>query len=360
MKMKIILPLFISIIILTISCNNDAVIPPDEEPTTGVFDFIRGVDISFLPEIETTSTVFKNSDNEQKGVLTIVKEAGCNTVRIRLWHNPITIHSSFGEVKTLAERVRNAGLKVWLCVHYSDTWADPGNQEVPAAWNGLDLATLKDSVTNYTIRIVTEIQPDFIQIGNEINNGFMWTNGQWNPDFHELLKVGCQAVRNTSDSCQIMIHHAGISGVSTFFDNITNNSIDYDLIGISYYPIWHGKDLDALSNTMKSLKSNYNKKVIIAETAYPFTFDWKDWTNNIIGDDSQTLNEYPATPNGQRDFLRKIKEISTDEDNFGFCYWGTEWVAFRGDQATNGSTWENQALFDFNNKAVPAMEVLGE
>lgn len=358
--MKFIQLLFIAGILLIISCNDDAIVPPDEEPTTRVFDFIRGADISFLPEIETTSTVFYNSKNEQKDVLTILKEAGCNTIRIRLWHNPTGVHSAYKEVKTLAQRVKDNGLKVWICVHYSDIWADPGHQEMPVAWNGLDLETLKDSVTNYTTRIVTEIQPDFIQIGNEINHGFLWTNGQWNPDYYQLLKVGCEAVRNASDSCQVMIHYAGIDDVSTFFDDITNNEIDYDLIGLSYYPIWHGKDLNALSNTMQNLKNTYNKKVVIAETAYPFTFDWEDWTNNILGDVSQIITDYPATQIGQRDFLRRIKEISIAEDNFGFCYWGTEWVAFRGDQATNGSTWENQALFDFNNKAVQALDVFGE
>ncbi|MFT6147908.1 MAG: arabinogalactan endo-1,4-beta-galactosidase [Saprospiraceae bacterium] len=354
---------FLFILALFFACNNDNITPtPEPEPTPEPlpFDYIRGVDISFLPEIETTSTSFYNEDGESKDALTILKEAGCNTIRIRLWHSPSSAHSSFSEVNTFAKRVHDANLKVWLTVHYSDIWADPGSQTIPTPWQGLNLDTMKDSLSNYTQRIVQEMNPDFIQIGNETNDGFLWNIGKPQNSYYELLKTACTAVRATSDSCKIMIHYAGTNGADYFFSNLQNEQIDYDLIGISYYPMWHGKNLDALSNNLKLLKDNYNHPVVIAETAYPFTLDWDDWTNNILGSDEHLIDEYPATPTGQTDFLRKIKEISIRNDNFGFCYWGTEWISFRGNQANNGSTWENQALFDFNNKALPAMQVLGE
>ena len=353
---------FLLLLTLVVACNNDN-LPPEPEPTTPepvAFDYIRGVDISFLPEIETTSTVFWNEAGEEKDVLTILKAAGCNTVRIRLWHTPNSVHSSFSEVKTFAKRVHDSGLKVWLTVHYSDTWADPGSQTMPAAWQGLSLEILKDSLSNYTKRIVDEMNPDFIQIGNETNDGFLWTIGKLQNDYYELLKTGCIAVRATSDSCKIMIHYAGTNGATSFFSNIQNQQIDYDLIGISYYPIWHGKNLDALADNLKRLHENYNHPVVIAETSYPFTLGWDDWTNNVLGGNEQLIDDYPATATGQANFLRKIKEISIQNGNYGFCYWGTEWVAFRGEQANNGSSWENQALFDFNNKALSAMQVLGE
>jgi arabinogalactan endo-1,4-beta-galactosidase len=109
---------------------------------------------------------------------------------------------------------------------------------------------------------------------------------------------------------------------------------------------------------MTTLGQTYNKKVLVAETSYPFTLGWNDWTNNVIGLTNQLHPNYPATPEGQRDFLQKIKTtVQNTPNGLGFCYWGTEWIAFRGNQATNGSSWENQALWDFNRKLVPAATV---
>ena len=135
-------------------------------------------------------------------------------------------------------------------------------------------------------------------------------------------------------------------------------AIDYDYIGLSYYPIHHGKSLVALQNTMNSLGRLHNKKVIIAETSYPFTFGYNDYTNNIIGLDSQIIPAFPATNTGQRGFLSAIKNtVKQSSHGIGFCYWGSEWVAFRGPTAANGSTWENQALWDFTNNSLPVMDV---
>jgi arabinogalactan endo-1,4-beta-galactosidase len=98
--------------------------------------------------------------------------------------------------------------------------------------------------------------------------------------------------------------------------------------------------------------------VVIAETAYPFTLLWNDDTNNVVGETSQLVPGYPATPEGQLDFMIKIKEISTSfAEGFGFCYWGADFIAFKGPTATDGSDWENQAFYDFNNKALPVFNV---
>ena len=116
-------------------------------------------------------------------------------------------------------------------------------------------------------------------------------------------------------------------------------SIDYDIIGLSYYPVWHGKDLTALEAAMQELARQTGKKVMIAETSYPFTFEWNDWTNNVTGSSDQILDVYPATPQGQKDFMNEIKRISSAaETSVGFAYWGGEWVAFKGTEATNGSS----------------------
>jgi arabinogalactan endo-1,4-beta-galactosidase len=184
------------------------------------------------------------------------------------------------------------------------------------------------------------------------------TNGD---NFYQLVKECARAVREVSPDCRIMIHFAGMGGVEGFFQQLGLQQVDYDYIGLSYYPIWHGKNLGALASTITKLGAANNKKIIIAETAYPWTFDWKDWTTNIIGSEDQILPEYPATPQGQRDFLKRIRNIlESDENGLGFCYWGGEFIAFKGIQAQDGSSWENQALFDFENKALPVISVFAE
>ena len=157
-----------------------------------------------------------------------------------------------------------------------------------------------------------------------------------------------------------MLHYAGIGADASWFYN-KMTTIDYDYIGLSYYPIWHGKNLEEVKSTIITLGQAYNKKVIIAETSYPFTLGSNDWTNNVLGTSDQIIASYSATPIGQKAYLQALKEkIKETQQGFGLCYWGSEWVAFRGNQSTNGSPWENQALWDFNNKALPAMAFFGD
>ena len=339
------------------SCSKDKV-SSDVMPIPDSTTFISSVDLSSLPQIESVNTVFYNSNNQEEDILTTLKNNGVNTIRLRIWHNPSTNHSSFQEVKTFAERIKSKGLKVWLSVHYSDTWADPGNQVTPAAWQGESFNSIKDNLYDYTNNVMLEIQPDFIQIGNEINSGFLFPYGNINNNetqFIDLLSTGIQAVRDNSNTTKIIMHYAGLEGSNWFFNKL--NTLDYDIIGLSYYPIWHGKNLNELQSTITSLGTTYNKQVIIAETAYPFTLQWNDFTNNIVGLEEQLiLPDYPATPQGQRDYLAKIKEIIVATNNgIGFCYWEAGYVAFQGSNATNGSPWENQAVYDFDNKALPIL-----
>lgn len=359
--MRILVP--ICLLAFLFSCDDAKDCCPGPDPVEK--DLIRGTDISFLPEIEEAGVVFKNSAGVEKNMLDILKESGVNTIRIRLWHTPVDGHSSLAEVTALAARVKAKGMKVWLSVHYSDTWADPGHQIKPEAWSDASFSDLQDSVYLYTKKIMTEIDPDIIQIGNEINPGFLLPDGGTSagtlPNFIALLKKGVQAVRETSADTQIMIHVAGFDNANWFYQQLSTNAVDYDLIGLSYYPIWHGKDLNLVKSSIQSLGFAYNKQVVIAETAYPFSLSWEDWTNNIVGENGQLIPAYPATPEGQNNFMMKLRDIVTESSKAaGFCYWGTEWVSFKGDEATDGSTWENQALFDFDNKAVPALEAFAE
>ena len=355
--------LIVLVLILNLfSCSSSDDKAPSPAPPLSTDDFIRAADISFLPLIESEGTVYKHN-GQAENALTTLKNAGCNTVRIRLWKNPTVNQSTFAEVKALALRARQAGLKVWITVHYSDTWADPGAQTTPVAWQGLSFTDLKIAVANYTSSILTEIQPDIIQIGNEINNGLLWPQGHLitnESQCLELISIASSTIRNQSPATKIMLHYAGIgSGASWFFNKMS--AIDYDYIGLSYYPVWHGKVLADVSATINLLSQTHNKKVIIAETAYPFTLNWNDWTNNVVGLDDQLIPAYPATNAGQKNFLLAIKTLLKQTDNgIGFCYWGGEWVAFRGPTSTNGSSFENMALWDFNNNSLPVMDAFSQ
>ena len=209
--------------------------------------------------------------------------------------------------------------------------------------------------------VVEQINPNIIQIGNEINNGFLHPEGSryaQPSQFLELLSGGIQAVRDHSTGeIKIMLHYAGHQGSDVFFKRVKD--LDYDIIGLSYYPIWHGKSLTQLEQSLIQLETLYGKAIMIAETAYPFTLGWNDWTNNSVGlEDQLILPDYPATPQGQKDFVLQLKTMMIDlEGGIGLSYWGAELIAWNGEESTAGSPWENQALFDFNNQALPALDV---
>jgi arabinogalactan endo-1,4-beta-galactosidase len=323
--------------------------------------FIKAVDISGLPQIDSAAITFFNADSVAEDMLSILRANGVNTVRLRLWVNPSDGHCSLAEVKKFAESLRNKGFQLWISVHYSDSWADPSQQNTPKAWQACSFPALLDSVYAYTLGVVAEIKPEYIQIGNEINNGLLFPAGnRWSQPSNMLsiLKRASAAVRAGSKDAKIIVHYAGLKDADLFFTQI--DSIDYDVIGLSYYPIWHGKSLTLLGNTLNNVSSTFGKPVVIAETAYPFTLAWNDYTNNVVGLDSQLiLPDYPATEDGQRLFLKSISSTVFNvprSKGIGFCYWGAEQIAWRGKTATNGSSWENQALFNFDHRSVKALE----
>lgn len=349
------------LLICLFACKEDNNPPPPPPPVE--VEFMRGADLSFLPEIETYNLDFYDSAGNVKDMLTIFKEAGCNTVRLRLWHTPQNGYSGFSEVAAFSERIKEAGMKVYLTVHFSDTWADPGQQATPAAWQGLDIVHLKDSVYQYMVKVISIIQPEYVSLGNEINGGLLWETGRISNgnNLYQLLGKASQATRITSPSTKIIIHYAGLDGSDWFFSQMLSYNIIYDIIGLSYYPFWHGKNLNAMKSIVNSLSTQFDKPVLIAETSYPFTLGWEDMTHNAIGLEDQLVPGYPATPQGQLDFMMALKEtIQSMTNSAGFCYWGGEFVAFKGPQSQNGSSWENQALFDFENIALPVLAIFKE
>ena len=168
------------------------------------------------------------------------------------------------------------------------------------------------------------------------------------------MQTAITSIRKTLPSAKIMLHFGGLTNSEWFFEKTKN--LVYDYIGLSYYPVWHGTNLDNLKNKINFLSQTYNKKVLIAETAYPFSLSWNDWTNNIVGLQNQLIPGYADNGEGQKKYLMDLKNWSRQSSScIGFCYWGGEWVAFRGPQAKDGSAWENQTLWDFNNNTLPVI-----
>ncbi|GGP02252.1 hypothetical protein GCM10010992_05890 [Cloacibacterium rupense] len=359
--MKNLLTIFAALLLVSCSSGGDSP-DPTPNPTPTEDTFVRAADVSFVPEIEAAGVSFKYNNTAQDPLLTL-KNAGVNYIRIRLWHNPSDGHSGMAEVKQLATRVRNLGMKVWLTVHYSDTWADPGHQTKPVAWQSLNFTNLKSAVAVYTSQIMSEINPEIIQIGNETNDGFLWPEGKLSTNeaqYLELTNAAVSSVRNANNTTKIMLQYAGISNSADWYFNKVKN-VNYDYIGISYYPVYHGTSLADVKTKLTGLNQTFSKKVLIAETSYPFTLNWNDWTNNVVGQSNQLVSGYDATASGQKNYILAIKSLVKSVPNGqGFCYWGGEWIAFKGSQATNGSTWENQALWDFNNNALEGIQAFSK
>ena len=214
---------------------------------------IRAADLSFTPEILSAGTVFHDSTGRQRELLDIFRQAGCNAVRLRLWHGQDLSHSALEDVADFNDRLHDAGFQVILDIHYSDTWADPGKQGKPNSWKDLAFDALVDSVYAYTGMVLKRIEPEYVQIGNEINNGFLWPEGRIDHmrRFVTLLKEGIRAARQYDSELPVTIHFAGYRGSRDFYGMLAEEKVDYDIIGLSYYPSWHGKDMDRLASTLE-------------------------------------------------------------------------------------------------------------
>ena len=273
---------YILIFILIFGCQSDS---ENNDHWGGINpDLISAVDISDYPKVLSYNPTFYDENNNEINFINALIQNGVNTIRLRLWVNPADESSSLEEVKEFSNELRSMGFKIWITPHFSDTWAHPGQQQIPTNWESLSFEELKNQLYAHISQIMSEINPDYIQIGNEINTGILFPHGNIadNQDqFVELVNVGVNAVRNNSSNTKIILHCAGFESSNWFFNIV--KEVDYDVIGISYYPWWHGKSLDDLQNQLSNLSINFNKDILIAETSYPFTLGWNDWTNNNVG-----------------------------------------------------------------------------
>jgi arabinogalactan endo-1,4-beta-galactosidase len=318
---------------------------------------LRGTDFSQLLKVENEGFQFYDCDSNGLDALEILSQEGINIIRLKVWNNP-SGDASLQELVPFAQRIKAAGMQIMLTLHYSNTWADPGAQSVPSQWNGLSFESLLDSVNAFTFKVVNTLHPEYVQIGNEINHGLMHPYGLRDGDgeFQRLLDAGIRGAHQADSSCITILHYAGYVNADEFYKTV--DTLDYDWIGLSYYPKWHGTSIATLKQTLFQLTDSFGRPSALVETSYPWTLQWADWTDNHVGSANDLHPDFPATPEGQAAFIQTLREI-TDSLGTGLLYWGGELVAYKGPQSQDGSPYENQALFNFNGVAVRALRTLG-
>ncbi len=361
---------------------------------------IKGMDISTLTEVESCGGKFYKN-GVQGDALEILKSYGANMIRLRLWNDPFDENgNSYGAggcdletILKLAKRVKNAGLEWMLVLHYSDFWADPGKQTPPKAWKSLDADGLEKAVYEYTLQTLKKFQaegvsPAIVSVGNEITNGFLWPHGK-TPDFSNIARfvnAGLRAVKEVDPDAKTMIHldNGGRNDLyRNWFDNyFKEGGMQFDYIGLSYYPFWHGT-MQGLRDNMNDIAVRYNKDLIITETSTAFTFESYSKYEKLEEDQRkgggakvsmEDRLEYPVTPEGQSDFIKAVMETVSQVPNGhgkGVFWWEPAWVPVPGsgwankagweyvnEKGPGGNEWANQALFDYEGNALPALETI--
>jgi arabinogalactan endo-1,4-beta-galactosidase len=348
------------------------------QPST---NFLTAADISDLAFFQSEGITYKDSGQVQDGIQ-ILKNHGINCVRLRLWtssaaqasSDPYNYINNTTYTVPLAVRVKNAGLLLSLDFHYSDTWADPGHQATPDAWSGLDFTKLLQQMRTYNSNTIVTFatagaMPDYVQIGNEITDGMLWTNGQlsgtWsssNPSWirlGQLMNAAIQGIKDATNTAgvkmpQIIVHidrGGDWATTKSFFDNLNAQGVSYDIIGESYYPFYQGSPSN-LNVCLSNAAVRYGKPIIVAEDAFPYTNTCPSaWLTNLFG--------YPPTPAGQAGFVAAIGQIVRNVPNNlgrGFFYWGTEYQAASG---VNEAGFNTASFFDQNGNLLPVANIVG-
>lgn len=368
-----------------------------------MLNYIKGMDISSLDELEGLGAKFYDH-GKVDDLINILKSYDTNYIRLRLWNDPKTPegepygagNTDYAAVLRMAKRVKAAGLGFLLDFHYSDFWADPGKQRKPKAWADFDEQQLEQAVYDFTKEMLTGFinegaAPDMVQVGNELTNGLLWPEGQV-PNYANIarfISAGIRAVRETAPAAKIMIHldNGGNNELyRRWFDQYinVNKGEDFDIIGLSYYPFWHGT-LDDLANNMNDIAVRYGKELVIAEVSMGHTVeDYADY-EKLAPEERKGMATrpelcakvpFPMTKEGQCDFmkafLRTIENVP-EKKGRGFFYWEPAWLPVHGsgwateaalayikEKGPCGNEWANQALFDYDGNALPALQVIKE
>lgn len=359
-------------------------------------DFIRGADVSMLKDIEDLGGEFYDN-GVKKDALEIMKNHGANYVRLRLWVDPYDSEGNsygggsndFNTTLYLANRAQEKGMKVLIDFHLSDYWADPGTQSKPKAWENLSYDELKTTLYNYMKNTLNDFKnqgvvPDMVQVGNETSSGILWDEGKIGGDYTdftqlaELLNQAISGVRaSVGNQTKIVLHLDNGGNNSLYrwwFDGVTGCGfdLDFDIIGLTYYPMWHGT-MDDLQYNLNDISARYNKDVMIVETAYAFTLADGDGLGSSFSPQDEEIGGYPASVQGQKDFMSDLESVILNvpgNRGLGFFYWEPEWIPVEGaywgteagkeyieDNGILSNPWDNLALFDFNGNALESIDI---
>lgn len=362
-------------------------------------DFVMGGDLGMIHEVESLGGSFSR-DGVTGDPIRIMGDAGMNLARLRLWVDPYTVAgepygggtNDLATTIATAQRAKAAGMDILLDFHLSDWWADPGTQTVPKAWRGLAYPQLVSTVRAYTEDVIDAmraagVRPDMVQMGNEIPGGILWDHGRVGngvSDFTQLaglLKAGIagvEAALRGGEDIEIVLHldHGGDNALYRWwFDAIAAQGVPFDIIGLSYYPFWHGT-MGQLAANLNDISARYGKDVLIVETAYGWTLGDADGLGNSFYTAEAAAGGYPATVAGQTAFLRDLRDIVRavpDGRGRGLIWWEPGWLPVPGanwgteagkldndDPGVLSNPWDNQTLFDWNGEALPTLGVFGE
>jgi arabinogalactan endo-1,4-beta-galactosidase len=352
--------------------------------------FYLGADISTLSDVDQRGGVYMDGDHPGDALAIFMKH-GWNCFRLRIWVNPRNDVNGLAYTVKLAQRIKKDGGTFMLDFHYSDWWADPQKQNKPAAWTNLDFDALVDQTQTYTSNVIKTLKdagatPDFVQVGNEITGGMLWPDGQVKvplskvkvfsgdvkvmapPEPYDdakqwghlirLIRAGVSGVRSATtpdDHVRIIIHiDCGGDWAVTkwYFDHLTAAGIDYDVVGQSYYPNWHGTMANVRDNLRHTIK-RYHKDVMIVETAYP--------ARDVHPSPAAAKNmTWPMTPAGQKEFLADLIQTvkaAPDGRGIGVMYWHPE-ATFIPGATGRWARPDPNSLFDAHGYPLPAMNVL--
>lgn len=395
--MKKVLTFGLIIVLAIMGLGSSSLYSKASRTSSDYSDFIRGVDISMLAQIEELGGKYYQN-GVQKDAIKILADNGANYVRLRLWVNPYDSngnsygggHNDYATTLALAKRAKAAGMKVLIDFHLSDYWADPGTQSKPKAWKDLSYSSLKTTLYNYMKTTMTNFKnagctPDMVQIGNETSSGILWDDGlvgSGNDDFTklgELLNSAITGVRDVVGSSTKIILHLDNGGsyslYTWWFGSLLESqpNLDFDIVGLTYYPMWHGT-LDELQYNMNNIVNTYNKDVCVVETAYGWTTADGDGLGSSFNETDATNAGYPATVQGQIDFMDDLESVILnvpDNRGLGFFYWEPEWTpvdgaywgteagkAYINDNGILSNPWDNLTLFDFNGNALDSIKIL--
>lgn len=342
--------------------------------------FYQGADLSYVNELEDNGVKY-HKDGSDVDPFTLLRSYGANIVRLRLWHNPSwTSYSTLNDVERSMKRAKTVGLEVLLDFHYSDTWTDPQQNLVPAAWKPVvkNSSLLSDSVYNYTYRTLEHLNsvgllPVIVQIGNETNfNVIVADNNDLQPVNYarnvKFFNAGLKAVSDFNEQygkqIKTMLHVALDPGsAATWLVRHKRYGLNYfDLLGLSYYPQWQDYTPTELGNFASLLHDKYGTRLFVAETSQIWTRAWNDNNHNLM---SKMCAGYPDVPSPQfqKDYVTEIKEALMNNGGAGFSVWEPFWVSASNKTLWGiGSNWENATFFDFNNNLLPhsAIEAYGD